>query len=66
LLLSTVLDNAQECLKKVDVSASDKLITQYGTRIPVLRAQHRDGHWEELQWPFDQPALRAFLALVDA
>lgn len=36
---------------------------RYGTRVPVLR-DARDGR--ELDWPFDAPAVRAFLAAAQA
>jgi hypothetical protein len=41
----------------VDISESDALFEQYGMIIPVLR----DEHGRELNWPFDEDALRAFL-----
>ena len=43
--------------QKVDISESDALFERYGWVIPVLAAP--DG--SELRWPFDQPALEAFL-----
>ena len=43
--------------RKVDISESDALFERYGWSIPVLAAP--DG--SELRWPFDQPALAAFL-----
>ncbi|MEO7052218.1 MAG: glutaredoxin family protein [Rhodanobacter sp.] len=36
-----------------------ELEQRYGTRVPVLR-DNRDGR--ELDWPFDDAAVRAFLA----
>jgi hypothetical protein len=45
-------------IEDVDISESDALFERYGVRIPVL--QHPDGR--ELNWPFSQAQLRAFLA----
>ncbi len=42
----------------VDISESDALFERYGITIPVLRRE--DG--AELNWPFDETALAAFLA----
>lgn len=57
-LLSPLLsaDCSIECL---DISASDQLIEQYGTSIPVLR---RVCDNVELRWPFDSVQARRFLA----
>jgi hypothetical protein len=41
----------------VDIAEDDALFARYGWHIPVLR--RADG--EELRWPFDADALRAFL-----
>jgi hypothetical protein len=41
------------------VDDSEELEQRYGTRVPVLR-DARDGR--ELDWPFDAPAVRGFLA----
>ncbi len=43
--------------RKVDIAESEDLFERYGWVIPVLAAP--DG--SELRWPFDQPALEAFL-----
>lgn len=42
----------------VDIAHSDDLVDRYGTRIPVLR---RDDTGQELDWPFTQEELLAFL-----
>lgn len=42
----------------VDIADDDTLFERYGWHIPVLK--RADG--EELPWPFDGSALRAFLA----
>jgi hypothetical protein len=42
----------------VDISASIALLDRYRNHIPVLR---RPDTGEELFWPFDEDALRAFL-----
>lgn len=41
----------------IDTDAA--LVARYGVRIPVLR---REDDGRELDWPFDAPAVRAFLA----
>jgi hypothetical protein len=43
----------------VDIADDDKLILQYGTRIPVLK---REDALEELGWPFNLNDLNAYLA----
>jgi hypothetical protein len=43
----------------VDIADDDKLILQYGTRIPVLK---REDTLEELGWPFNLNELKAYLA----
>jgi len=43
--------------EEVDISESEMLFERYGLRIPVL--QHPDNR--ELNWPFSQPQLQAFL-----
>lgn len=43
-------------LALIDIGESDDLIEQYGTRIPVLRYQHR-----ELDWPFSLLDVRALV-----
>lgn len=42
----------------IDIAQSEALVATYGTRIPVLR---RDDTGQELDWPFDQAQLLAFL-----
>ena len=42
---------------QVDVEADDELMAQYGLRIPVLA----DGQGRELDWPFDELTLAAWL-----
>ncbi len=44
----------------VDIAESEAMVEAYGLRIPVLR-RLEDG--EELGWPFDGVALRAFLQM---
>ncbi|MDX1634838.1 MAG: glutaredoxin family protein [Marinobacter sp.] len=43
----------------IDIAQSEALVARYGTRIPVLR---RTDTGAELDWPFDQAQLLAFLA----
>ena len=45
-------------IESVDIANSDTLLAQYGTRIPVIRAAHRD---HDLEWPFELAELQAFL-----
>jgi len=45
--------------EKVDIANDDQLIEHYGVRIPVLK-RRSDG--AELGWPFDDLALRQWLA----
>ncbi|MCC5797668.1 MAG: glutaredoxin family protein [Methylophaga sp.] len=44
-------------LELVEIGDNDQLVEQYGIRIPVLRSDK--GH--ELNWPFDENAILAFL-----
>ncbi len=46
-------------VEAVDIAQSEALVAEYGTRIPVLR---REDTGAELEWPFDQTTLLAFLA----
>ena len=46
-------------IARVDIADSEKLVAQYGKRIPVLR-QSRGG--KELSWPFE---FGEILALLD-
>lgn len=43
----------------VDIEDQIALLDRYGERVPVLK---RAGDGAELGWPFDETALRAFLA----
>lgn len=47
----------------VDIAFEDRLVEQYGTRIPVLRHSQSGA---ELNWPFDAEQLRQFLQSVEA
>jgi len=46
-----------------DISESDTLVEQYGTRIPVLKEEHSG---RELNWPFNHSELFAWLNLRDS
>lgn len=46
--------------ESVFIDEDDALEERYGTRVPVLR---REDTGAELDWPFDQERLRAFLFL---
>lgn len=49
-------------IEAVDISESDALIEQYGTRIPVLSDPDAEkSHPNELSWPFDQEQLLDYL-----
>lgn len=48
-------------VEAVDIARSESLVNTYGTRIPVLR---RNDTGAELDWPFDQNQLLAFLAVT--
>lgn len=43
----------------VEISDDPTLVSAYGLRIPVVRLQGQD---EDLGWPFDEVAVRAYLA----
>ncbi|MBT6792778.1 MAG: glutaredoxin family protein [Gammaproteobacteria bacterium] len=45
-------------IESVEIAESDELVTRYGIRIPVVT---RTGSLEELGWPFNESALKAFL-----
>lgn len=47
----------------VFIDGNDALESRYGIRVPVLRDERGGG---ELDWPFDEAALRRFLQLVPA
>lgn len=46
-------------LLEIDIAESDELLERYGVRIPVVKFPDKE---KELQWPFDQFQMRAFLA----
>jgi len=46
-------------LRLIDISESDELMERYGIRIPVL---FDPGSAAELGWPFDGPAVAAFIS----
>ena len=45
-------------IESVEIAESDELVARYGIRIPVVT---RTGSLEELGWPFNESALKAFL-----
>lgn len=45
-------------LHKIDIAESDTLITEYGTRIPVLYCNRTT---QSLEWPFDEAKLIQFI-----
>ena len=55
-LYKAVIPNSH--IKTIEISASDILMVQYGTRIPVLK---RLDSAQELGWPFDANTLLNFI-----
>jgi hypothetical protein len=45
-------------LQKVDIAGTDALISEYGTRIPVLYCKETT---QSLEWPFDESQLINFI-----
>ncbi|GGY72596.1 glutaredoxin family protein [Cellvibrio zantedeschiae] len=58
-ILWPVLQQYQFRLSEIDIAEDDKLIEQYGTRIPVLRVAN---YSNELNWPFTAEQVDAFFA----
>jgi hypothetical protein len=50
---------ADRAIETVEIADDEALLERYGTRIPVLRRADID---RELDWPFDEAAIRALLA----
>jgi len=57
-LLVTQLDAQLHTVDVVDIADDDLLLARYGIRIPVLI---NTGSKHELQWPFDEIALKLFV-----
>lgn len=57
-LLVQGVDPERFAVDLVDIAFDDNLLETYATRIPVLRDEVSGA---ELNWPFDQSALSAFL-----
>lgn len=62
LLDRVLLDTPEASYSTVDISDSDTLFDRYGWLIPVVR--FADG--SELNWPFDESALRQRLRAVQS
>lgn len=60
-ILWPLLQQYQFRLKEVDIADDDRLIEQYGVRIPVLGAEHCS---EELSWPFTAEQVGVFFAAL--
>jgi hypothetical protein len=45
-------------LQKIDIAGTDALISEYGTRIPVLYCKETT---QSLEWPFDESQLINFI-----
>jgi len=45
-------------LQKTDIAEEDALVSQYGTKIPVLYCEKTK---QSLEWPFDEAQLNCFL-----
>jgi hypothetical protein len=58
-LLVTQLDAQLHTVDVVDIADDDLLLARYGIRIPVLI---NTGSKRELQWPFDEAALKLFVS----
>lgn len=58
--MGSLPDTHRLIYQKADIADDDRLITLYGTRIPVLRS-HKSG--DELGWPFDVDRLKDWLIL---
>lgn len=56
-LAAELLGKSGAEFEEIDISDSDMLFDRYGVIIPVLRRE--DG--QELNWPFDEQALKGFL-----
>ena len=50
---------ADRVVHVVEIADDEALLERYGSRIPVLR---RADTGQELDWPFDEAAIRALLA----
>lgn len=57
------MDPSRFVVDVVEIAEEDRLVEQYGVRIPVL-VDEASG--KELGWPFDEEQLRAFLASLPA
>lgn len=55
-----VYQNHKLTLKIIEIAEDEKLLEQYGTRIPVLK---RLDTATELDWPFDATKINAFLSV---
>lgn len=55
------VDRAASDWTSVEISDDPALVAAYGLRIPVIRLQGQD---EDLGWPFDEAAVRDYLARV--
>lgn len=58
-LRSVAADASAPGWTPVEISDDPALVSAYGLRIPVIRLQ---GQEEDLGWPFDELAVRAYLA----
>ena len=60
-LAEDLLERSGAQFRTVDIADSDALFERYGLTIPVLRRE--DG--AELNWPFSEDSLAAFLSSPD-
>ncbi|MDC9719913.1 MAG: glutaredoxin family protein [Gammaproteobacteria bacterium] len=56
-LVVECLDPVFNHVEHIDIADSDELMLRYGIKIPVLRNVENQ---QELCWPFDSAALKAF------
>lgn len=55
--LQTLQHQMPIIIQSVEIGDDDRLVAEYGTRIPVVQC----ANLAELGWPFDLPALLTFL-----
>lgn len=60
-LIASSVDMQKYAIYQVDIADDDDLVERYGVKIPVLLDLESK---EELEWPFDQSQLLAFLQRV--
>ena len=59
-LVRRIAPNMAVKVQHVDIASNDALVDAYGMKIPVLRSV--EGELRELNWPFDEESLIAWLS----